>query len=97
MLVKKAKVFPIECVVRGYLSGSGWKDYMRNRTVSGIELSPGLMESEKLFEPMFTPSTKATQGDHDMPITRSDMEAIRRMIIGNITFASSVVLEEFAW
>ena len=74
MLVKKAKPFPVECVVRGYLSGSGWKDYRESRTISGIELPAGLRESAKLSEPLFTPSTKAPEGKHDMPITRREME-----------------------
>jgi phosphoribosylaminoimidazole-succinocarboxamide synthase len=74
MLVKKAKPFPVECVVRGYLSGSGWKDYLMSRTISGIKLPPGLRESARLSEPLFTPSTKAPEGKHDMPITRGEME-----------------------
>lgn len=68
MVVKKTKVLPVECVVRGYLSGSGWKDYQETGLVSGIKLPPGLQESEQLPEPIFTPSTKADQG-HDMPIS----------------------------
>ncbi|MGZ3578236.1 MAG: phosphoribosylaminoimidazolesuccinocarboxamide synthase [Syntrophales bacterium] len=74
MLVKKAKPFPVECVVRGYLSGSGWKDYLESRTISGISLPTGLKESAKLSEPLFTPSTKAPEGKHDMPITKREME-----------------------
>ena len=74
MLVKKAKPLPVECVVRGYLSGSGWKDYRESGTVSGITLPGGLRESGKLSEPLFTPSTKAPEGKHDMPITRKEME-----------------------
>ncbi len=74
MLVKKAKPFPVECVVRGYLSGSGWNDYLESRTVSGIKLPAGLRESARLSEPLFTPSTKAPEGKHDMPITRREME-----------------------
>jgi len=74
MLVKKAKPFPVECVVRGYLSGSGWKDYRESRTISGMKLPAGLRESAKLSEPLFTPSTKAPEGKHDMPITRREME-----------------------
>jgi len=74
MLVKKAKPFPVECVVRGYLSGSGWKDYRESRTISGMKLPTGLRESAKLSEPLFTPSTKAPEGKHDMPITRREME-----------------------
>jgi phosphoribosylaminoimidazole-succinocarboxamide synthase len=76
MLVKKAKPLPVECVVRGYLSGSGWKDYLRSKAISGIRLPGGLKESSKLLEPLFTPSTKAPKGKHDMAITRKKMEDI---------------------
>ena len=68
MLVKKTNVIPIECVVRGYLSGSGWKEYSSNGSVCGIELPKGLKESSKLEEPIFTPSTKAESG-HDENIS----------------------------
>lgn len=68
MVVKKARPIPIECVVRGYLSGSGWKSYQESGTVCGIRLPPGLKESEKLPEPIFTPSTKADVGEHDVNI-----------------------------
>ena len=64
MLVKKLKMLPIECIVRGYITGSGWKSYQQNGTVCGIKLPEGLQESEKLPEPIFTPSTKAAEG-HD--------------------------------
>jgi phosphoribosylaminoimidazole-succinocarboxamide synthase len=74
MLVKKAQPLPVECVVRGYLSGSGWKDYLHNKTISGIKLPSGLKESTKFSEPLFTPSTKAPEGQHDAPITRKEME-----------------------
>jgi phosphoribosylaminoimidazole-succinocarboxamide synthase len=76
MLVKKAKTLPVECMVRGYLSGSGWKDYCKDRTVSGIRLPEGLKESSKLPEPIFTPSTKAQEGDHDLPISKADVEKL---------------------
>ncbi len=69
MLVKKAAPLPIECVVRGYISGSGWKSYQENRTVCGISLPAGLKESEQLAEPIFTPSTKEEQGAHDINIS----------------------------
>ncbi len=68
MLVKKLKMLPIECIVRGYITGSGWKSYKENGTVCGIKLPEGLKESEKLPEPIFTPTTKATEG-HDMNIS----------------------------
>jgi phosphoribosylaminoimidazole-succinocarboxamide synthase len=69
MLVKKAKPLPVECIVRGYLSGSGWKEYQTTGAVCGITLPKGLRESERLPEPVFTPSTKAELGDHDENIT----------------------------
>lgn len=69
MLVKKADMFPIECIVRGYLAGSGLKEYEREGTVCGIELPGGLVNSSKLEEPIFTPSTKAEIGDHDENIS----------------------------
>lgn len=68
MLVKKADPLAIECVVRGYISGSGWKSYQSTQTVCGIRLPDGLKESEKLPEPIFTPSTKAELGEHDINI-----------------------------
>lgn len=69
MLVKRATPLPVECIVRGYLSGSGWQEYLSNGSVCGIALSDGLEESEKLPEPIFTPSTKAQDGEHDENIT----------------------------
>ncbi|HUE83251.1 MAG TPA: phosphoribosylaminoimidazolesuccinocarboxamide synthase [Pyrinomonadaceae bacterium] len=68
MLVKKAEVFPVECVVRGYISGSGWKDYLRTGEVCGHKLAPSLVESQELPEPIFTPATKAEEG-HDENIS----------------------------
>ena len=65
MLVKKASPLPVECVVRGYLSGSGWKSYQKTQTLCGIRLPEGLVESDRLPEPIFTPSTKAEMGMHD--------------------------------
>jgi len=68
MLVKKAEPLPIECIVRGYISGSGWNDYQMSGNVCGIKLPEGLKESDKLPEPVFTPSTKAESGLHDVNI-----------------------------
>jgi phosphoribosylaminoimidazole-succinocarboxamide synthase len=76
MLVKKANPLPVECIVRGYVSGSGWKDYHHNQSISGIKLPPGLKESSKLPQTIFTPTTKAPEGEHDSAITRSEMEDI---------------------
>jgi phosphoribosylaminoimidazole-succinocarboxamide synthase len=88
MLVRKAEPLPVECIVRGYLSGSGWKDYQRTGTVCGIPLPAGLRESDPLPEPIFTPSTKAEAGEHDINIDFAEVcrligdetaEAIRRL------------------
>jgi len=76
MLVKKAKPLPVECIVRGYISGSAWKDYTDGKPLSGIRLPAGLKESSKLPEPVFTPSTKAPEGEHDMPISQEEMARI---------------------
>jgi phosphoribosylaminoimidazole-succinocarboxamide synthase len=72
MLVRRAEVFPVECVVRGYLVGSGWKDYLRTGEVCGHKLKEGLLESAELPEPLFTPSTKAEQG-HDENISEAQV------------------------
>lgn len=69
MLCKKLKMIPIECIVRGYITGSGWESYKKNGTVCGIKLPEGLKESDKLPEPIYTPTTKAEIGDHDEHIT----------------------------
>ncbi len=73
MLVKKVEVLPIECVVRGYLSGSGWKSYQQSGDVCGIKLPAGLVESDQLPEPIFTPSTKEELGKHDVNISFEEM------------------------
>lgn len=68
MLVKKAEPLPVECIVRGYISGSGWKSYCKEGHVCGIDLPEGLQESERLENPLYTPSTKAEVGDHDINV-----------------------------
>lgn len=75
MLVKRAEVIPVECVVRGYLAGSGWKDYKSTGETSGVKLSPGLQESSRLEEVIFTPATKAEEG-HDLNIPFKEMQNI---------------------
>jgi phosphoribosylaminoimidazole-succinocarboxamide synthase len=77
MLVKKARPLPIECVVRGYISGSGWASYRENGTICGIRLPDGLAESGKLPQPIFTPSTKEEVGQHDINIDYD--EVVRRI------------------
>jgi phosphoribosylaminoimidazole-succinocarboxamide synthase len=79
MIVTKTEVVPVECVVRGYLSGSGWRDYRRNGSVCGIALPAGLKESQRLDAPLFTPSTKAEQGQHDENI---DFASVERVVGG---------------
>jgi len=75
MLVAKAKPLPVECVVRGYLSGSGWKEYNKTGSICGIKLPKGLVESDRLPEPVFTPTTKAERG-HDLNVTYGEVEGI---------------------
>lgn len=75
MIVRKTKVVPIECVVRGYLSGSGWKEYGQNGVVCGIQLPHGLLESSRLSQPIFTPATKAESG-HDQNISYAEMQSL---------------------
>ena len=72
LVAKRAKRLPVECVVRGYLAGSGWAEYRKSGTVCGLALPSGLVESQELPEPIFTPTSKADEG-HDMPLTRQEM------------------------
>ena len=81
MLVRKAEPFPLECVARGYLSGSGWKEYQQSGSICGIKLPAGLRESDRLPEPIFTPTTKAATG-HDMPLTEEEASDL----VGRETF-----------
>ena len=76
MVVKKAELIPLECIVRGYVSGSGWNDYKKYGSICGIKLPEGLKESDKLEEPIFTPSTKAEIGDHDENISEEKAKEI---------------------
>jgi phosphoribosylaminoimidazole-succinocarboxamide synthase len=75
MLCRKVDIVPFECVVRGYLVGSGWKEYQRDGTVCGIGLPEGLVEADRLPEPIFTPATKAEEGDHDENVSFEVMSA----------------------
>ena len=101
MLVKRADVVKMECVARGYLSGSGWKEYRKRGLVCGVPLPAGLVESDKLPEPIFTPTTKATE-DHDMPLTFEDAvdlvgrglaEKLRELTIGIYEHAAEIALD----
>ncbi len=81
MLVKKTKPLPVECIVRGYLTGSGLKEYNSTGAVSGIKLPPGLAEASRLPEPVFTPSTKAEAGEHDVNI---DFDTVVKLVGGDV-------------
>jgi len=101
--VKRLEMYPVECVVRGYITGSGWKEYKLSGSVCGIELPEGLQESDKLPEPIFTPATKAEVGDHDENVSferaveiigdRPLMEDLRRVSIELYTHAAEHALE----
>ncbi len=101
MLVRRARVIPVECVARGYMAGSGWRDYRATGEVNGIRLSPGLVESDRLPKPIFTPTTKAAEG-HDLPLTldeaagligRGLVERLRELTIALYEFAAARALE----
>ena len=102
MLCERLEMLPIECVVRGYLAGSGWKDYQATGTVSGHELEPGLQEAEQLPRAIFTPATKAELGDHDENISTvqarnligsEEYEAVERASIALYDYAAAHALE----
>ena len=83
MMCKKLEMLPIECIVRGYITGSGWASYKENGTVCGIKLPEGLVESDKLPEPIYTPSTKADLGDHDENISfEQSVEVLEKIYPG---------------
>lgn len=97
MVVRRLEPLPVEAVVRGYLIGSGWKDYQRTGSVSGVALPPGLRQADQLAQPIYTPSTKAAVGDHDENIAyadtvdllgRSDAELIRRVSLSLYRYAA---------
>ncbi len=103
MLVKRTKPLPVECIVRGYLSGSGWKEYTKTGAVCGITLPKGLRESEKLPEPIFTPSTKAEDGMHDENIDfetavgllgRDMAEEVRRLSLKIYEFGRNLAAQK---
>lgn len=102
MIVRKLKPLPVEAIVRGYLAGSGWKEYKKHQSVCGIPLKKGMLLAEKLPEPLFTPSTKADQGDHDENISfeqlveimgREKSEKVRELSLKLYTTAADFALE----
>jgi phosphoribosylaminoimidazole-succinocarboxamide synthase len=101
MLVKRADMVQVECVARGYITGSGWKEYQKTQSVCGVELPAGLVESDKLPEPIFTPTTKAESG-HDMPLTFDETieivgkglaEKLRELTLSIYEFGARLALE----
>jgi phosphoribosylaminoimidazole-succinocarboxamide synthase len=103
MIVRRAQMFPVECVVRGYLSGSGWKDYRATGAVCGIKLPAGLRESEQLPEPIFTPAAKVNTGGHDENISYAQVEEmigaeaaaeLRRLTMAIYTKASAYAADQ---
>lgn len=95
MIVKKGRVLPVECIVRGYLAGSGWAQYQKSGAVSGVRLPAGLLNSSRLPEPVFTPTTKADAG-HDLPITVSQMWDLIGKDLTDEIIAKSMQLYEVA-
>jgi len=97
IVVKKLKALPVEAVVRGYLAGSGWKEYMQSRTVCGIQLPAGLKEADRLPEPLFTPATKAEAGQHDENISfEKAAELLGRDMAEKVKNASLTIYKECA-
>jgi len=97
IVVKKLKALPVEAVVRGYLAGSGWKEYMQSRTVCGIQLPAGLKEADRLPEPLFTPATKAEAGQHDENISfEKAAELLGRDMAKRVMHASLAIYKECA-
>ncbi|MBQ6662862.1 MAG: phosphoribosylaminoimidazolesuccinocarboxamide synthase [Firmicutes bacterium] len=90
MMVKKLKMAPVECIVRGYITGSGWASYQKTGEVCGIKLPEGLVESDKLPEPIYTPSTKAEIGDHDENISyEKSIEVMEKFLPGHGEYLAS--------
>ncbi len=94
MLVQKAERIDVECIVRGYLSGSGWKDYKADGAISGVSLPRGLKESQQLFEPIFTPTTKADEG-HDLPMTFEDVVEMTDERVANAMALRSLAIYKY--
>lgn len=96
MLVRKAVPLPVECIVRGYLSGSGWADYQRSGAICGQTLPKGLVESQKLPTPLFTPSTKAEGGAHDVNIPFTTMESLVGQDVASLVRDASLTIYQRA-
>lgn len=95
MVMRRAEVLKVECVVRGYLTGSGWKDYQASGAVSGIVLPEGLRQAERLIDPIFTPSSKAEPPAHDAPMSFAEVEALLGVEVANAVKLRSLALYRF--
>ena len=95
MVVKKVKRIPVECVVRGYLAGSGWAEYQQDGAICGIPLPKGLKESQKLHEPIFTPTTKAETG-HDLPLTMTELKKLVSIDVAEKIEEKSLAIYNYA-
>jgi phosphoribosylaminoimidazole-succinocarboxamide synthase len=95
MVMRRAEVLKIECVVRGYITGSGWSDYQKSGSVSGIELPEGLQRSQQLLEPIFTPTTKAEPPEHDAPMTYAEAESTFGPELANVLKLRSLALYRY--
>jgi phosphoribosylaminoimidazole-succinocarboxamide synthase len=96
IICKPLTIFPVECVVRGYLAGSGWAEYQTNSQVCGVQLPGGMLDGSKLVEPIFTPATKAAVGDHDENISLEQAKEIVGEEIGEELSARSIKIYNFA-
>jgi len=96
IICKPLTIFPVECVVRGYLAGSGWAEYQQNSQVCGVSLPGGMLDGSKLVEPIFTPATKAAMGDHDENISLDRAKEIVGKEIGEELSARSIKIYNFA-
>lgn len=96
MLVKRAEPFPVECVVRGYITGSAWKEYRSSGTLAGEPLPDGLVEAQELEDPIFSPATKAEEGDHDENITFAQVKSIVGTKVAEYLKETSIRLYRFA-
>lgn len=95
MVMRRAEVLRIECVVRGFITGSGWSEYQKSGAVSGIELPEGLQRSQQLLEPIFTPTTKAEPPEHDAPMTYAEVEATFGPDLANVLKLRSLALYRY--
>src|SRR5690606_14316157 len=95
MAIRRAEVLKVGCVVRGFLAGSGWRDYQRDGRISGVRVPRGLRQAERLLEPVFTPSSKAEPPEHDAPMTYEEVEAAIGVELANAVKLRSLALYRY--